>query len=94
MEVGCAVFAEIFGCWGSRVGVPDFDEDSRVVARQPQAQGRLVVVACHGLHGVDYELGDQEFGVRSGFVQAPLPEQVPDVEAAQGTAVGRAPSSR
>ena len=41
--------AEIFEHWRLRVGIPDFDEDSRVVARQLQAYGRLVVVPAVAL---------------------------------------------
>jgi hypothetical protein len=50
-----AIFAEIFEHWRLRVGIPDFDEDSRVVARQLQAYGRLVVVPSRGLNGVGHQ---------------------------------------
>jgi hypothetical protein len=32
VRVGYAVFAEILGCWRPGVCIPDFDQDSRVVA--------------------------------------------------------------
>jgi hypothetical protein len=56
LRVGYAVFAEIIGCWRLRVGIPDFDEDSRVVAGQPQAEGRLVLSSRCDLHGIGHEL--------------------------------------
>lgn len=69
---------------GGRGSASQTSMRTRVVARQPQAQGRLVVVARHGLHGVGYELGDQEFGVSGQAVQSPLPQQVPGVEPGAG----------
>jgi hypothetical protein len=32
---------EFFRRWWLRVGIPDFDQDTRAVARQPQENGRL-----------------------------------------------------
>jgi hypothetical protein len=55
LRVGGAIFAEIFEHWRLRVGIPDFDEDSRVVARQLEAYGRLVVVPRRGLNGVGHQ---------------------------------------
>src|SRR5262249_1661039 len=43
LGIECAVFAGSLGCRGPRVGVPDFDEDTRVVAGQPQADGCLLL---------------------------------------------------
>ena len=56
LRVGCAIVVETFGCWRLRVGIPDFDEDSRVVAGQLQAEGRLVLSSRRDLHGIGHEL--------------------------------------
>jgi len=55
VRVGYAVFAEIPRCWRPGVGVPDFDQDSRVVAGQPQADSRLVFSSRGGLHRVGHD---------------------------------------
>ena len=62
LRIGRAVFAEIFRCRGPRLRIPDFDEDAGAVARQPQADSRLVDVSRRSLYGIGNQLGDQELG--------------------------------
>src|SRR4029453_4937306 len=55
LRVGCAAFAEMVRGRGLRVGIPDFDQDTRAVARQPQADGCLLLFG-RGLKRVNREL--------------------------------------
>jgi hypothetical protein len=77
------VFAEVFRCWRPRVGIPHFDEDSGAVARQPQADRRLVA-SRRGLHGVGHQLADDQCAVLSQPVQPPLPQHVPGMQPGAG----------
>ena len=77
------MFAEVFRCWRPRVGVLNFDEDSGAVARQPQANRRLV--ASRGsLHGVGHQLADEQFTVWGQPVQSPLSQHAPGMQPGAG----------
>ena len=69
-EVGYAVLAGVFGSRRPRVGIPDLDADSCIVTEQLQADGCVVLLPRHGLHGVGRQLRDKQLG---GLGQAAMP---------------------
>jgi hypothetical protein len=83
LRVGCSESAEVFRCWRPRVGIPNFDKDSGAVARQPQADSRLVA-SRRSLHGVGHQLADEQFAVWGQPVQSPLPQHVPGMQPGAG----------
>src|SRR5690242_3593510 len=56
LGVGRTVMTEFFRRRWLRVGIPDFDQDTRAVARQPQENGRLLPFR-RGLDGVGHQFG-------------------------------------